>query len=218
MPAFTLVIGNKNYSSWSLRAWLATRQAGIPFAEVLLHLAAPDFRDQALAHSAAARVPVLKHDNLTVWDSLAIIEYLAELRPEAGLWPAEPAARAIARSISAEMHSSFGALRSRMPMNLRKDLRGKGRGPGVAEDVARIAAIWRECRSRHAAGGPFLFGAWSAADAMYTPVASRLRTYGVPLDAGCQAYADAVLAWPAFKEWEAAALAEPWIVPEDEIE
>jgi glutathione S-transferase len=162
-------------------------------------------------------VPVLVHGERVVWDSLAIIEYLAELCPDAGLWPADADARATARSIAAEMHAGFTALRANMPMNLRKTLPGKGRGPGVAPDIERIGAIWRDARSRFGQGGAFLFGRYSAADAMYTPVAARFRTYGITLDPTCQAYADAVLAWPAFLAWQSAALEEPWIIPEDEI-
>ncbi len=218
MPKCTLVIGNKNYSSWSLRAYLALRQSGLPFAEQLIGLHEPDHQQRLLAISPAGRVPVLLHDGLVIWDSLAIIEYLAELAPAAGLWPAEPAARAEARSIAAEMHSSFAALRSNMPMNLRKSLLGRGQGPGVAADLARIRTLWRDARARFGRDGRCLFGAWSAADAMYAPVVTRLVTYGVALDAGSQAYVDAVMAWPALQEWRTAALAEPWIVPEDEVD
>ena len=217
MSACTLIIGNRNYSSWSLRGWLAASLSGVEFRVELVRLSEPGTHAALLGHSPAGRVPVLRHGDRVIWDSLAIIEYLAELCPHAGLWPADAAARALARSISAEMHAGFTALRSNMPMNLRKALPGKGRGPGVAEDIERIATIWREARDRFGGDGPFLFGRYSAADAMYTPVASRFRTYGVALDATCQAYADAALAWPAFLAWQAAALEEPWIIPEDEV-
>jgi glutathione S-transferase len=217
MSACTLIIGNRNYSSWSLRGWLAASQSGIDFETKLVRLSEPGSRTGLLAHSPAGRVPVLVHGERVVWDSLAIIEYLAELCPQAGLWPADAAARAMARSIAAEMHAGFAALRAHMPMNLRKALPGKGRGPGVAEDIERIGAIWREARERFGQGGSFLFGRYSAADAMYTPVASRFRTYGVALDPACQAYADAVLAGPAFLAWQKDALEEPWIIPEDEV-
>ena len=160
---------------------------------------------------------MLRHDERVVWDSLAIIEYLAELCPDAGLWPADAGARATARSIAAELHAGFAALRAAMPMNLRKSLPGKGRGPGVADNIERIGAIWREARGRFGSDGPFLFGRYGAADAMYTPVATRFRTYGVELDATCQAYADAVLTWPAFLAWQEEALEEPWIIAEDEV-
>ncbi|HZA67822.1 MAG TPA: glutathione S-transferase family protein [Geminicoccaceae bacterium] len=217
MSAFTLVVGNKSYSSWSLRGWLAARAAGVPFDEVLIRLSEPGSKAKLLEHSPAGRVPVLKHGERTVWDSLAIIEYLAEVCPQAGLWPTDPAARAHARSISAEMHAGFQALRSHMPMNLRKSLPGKGRGRDVAEDVERICAIWSDCRARFGAGEPFLFGRFTAADVMYTPVATRFRTYAVELDDVCQAYVDAVLARPDFLEWHAAALEEPWVIEEDEV-
>ncbi len=216
MTACTLIIGNRNYSSWSLRGWLAASQSGLAFETELVRLSEPGSHAALLRHSPAGRVPVLKHGDRVVWDSLAIIEYLAELCPDAGLWPADTDARAMARSIAAEMHAGFAALRDQMPMNLRKDLPGKGRGPGVALDIARVTAIWHACRARFGEGGPFLFGRYSAADAMYTPVASRFRTYGVALDAPGQAYADAVLAWPAFLAWQTEALNEPWVIAEDE--
>jgi glutathione S-transferase len=214
---FTLVVGNKNYSSWSLRGWLAARTAGVAFDEVLVRLSEPTSKDDLLKHSPAGKVPVLKHGERVVWDSLAIVEYLAEIRLEAGLWPADPAARAHARSITAEMHSGFHALRANMPMNLRKSLPGRGRRRDVKEDIERISALWRDCRARHGAAGSFLFGRFSAADVMYTPVATRFRTYAVELDGACRDYVDAVLARPDFCEWHAAALAEPWVIAEDEV-
>jgi glutathione S-transferase len=214
---FTLVIGNKNYSSWSLRGFLAARLADVPFDEVLVRLSEPGSKDQLLRHSPAGKVPVLKHGARVIWDSLAIIEYLAEIRPDAGLWPADLAARAHARSICAEMHSGFQALRARMPMNLRRSLPGKGRGRDVDDDIARVCAIWADCRARYGAEGPFLFGQFSAADVMYTPVATRFRTYAVELDDLCQDYADAVLTRPDYLAWHEAALEEPWVIPEDEV-
>jgi glutathione S-transferase len=217
VSAFTLVVGNKNYSSWSLRGWLAARAAGVPFDEVLVRLSEPGSKEALLKHSPAGKVPVLKHGERTIWDSLAIIEYLAEIRPDAGLWPADPVARAHARSISAEMHAGFSALRAGMPMNLRKSLPGKGRGRDVAEDIERIGAMWADCRARYGAAGPFLFGRFGAADVMYTPVATRFRTYAVELGDVCQDYVDAVLARPDFLEWHEAALDEPWVIAEDEV-
>jgi glutathione S-transferase len=213
----TLIIGNRNYSSWSLRGWLAASLCGIDFRTELVRLSEPGSHAALLRHSPAGRVPVLKHGERVVWDSLAIIEYLAELCPQAALWPADADARALARSIAAEMHAGFAALRAQMPMNLRKALPGKGRGPGVAEDIARVGAIWQDARSRFGQGDPFLFGRYCAADAMYTPVATRFRTYGVALDPTSQAYVDAVLAWPAFLAWRKEALEEPWIIAEDEV-
>jgi glutathione S-transferase len=218
MAEFTLIVGNKNYSSWSLRGWLAARLAGIEFDEQLVQLSEPGSHSALLAHSPAGKVPVLKHGRRVVWDSLAIVEYLAEQRPAAGLWPAADDARALARSIAAEMHSGFQALRRHLPMNLRKSLPGKGSGPGVDADIARILGIWRDCRQRFGQGGPFLFGQASAADAMYAPVATRFRTYGVALDPVAADYLETILAWPAFREWQAAAREEPWIIPEDEVD
>ena len=219
MSDFTLIVGNKNYSSWSLRPWLALRHAGIPFEERLLLLFDENWKEAIAAVSPSARVPVLLHGERTVWETLAIIEYVHELYPDAGLWPEDRDARAVARAVANEMHAGFIALRNHMPMNLRRtDLKGRGRGPGVEGDIARICEIWRDCRNRYGAGGDFLFGAFGAADAMYAPVVTRLDTYGVELDETCAAYSRAVLTLPAFVEWREAALQEPWIVPEDEID
>ena len=212
MTALTLAIGNKRYSSWSLRPWLALRQAGIAFDEVVIPLYRDGSKAAILAYSSAGKVPVLVHGERVVWDSLAILEYLAETFPAARLWPDDAAARALARSVSAEMHAGFGALREGMPMDLRGPVPGKGRSDAVDADIARVGAIWRDCRARFADRGPFLFGPFTAADAMYAPVATRFRTYGVALDPTCQAYADAVLALPAFLEWQEAALQEPWVI------
>jgi glutathione S-transferase len=212
VAALTLVVGNKRYSSWSLRPWLAMRQAGIAFEEVVIPLYRAESKDALLARSPAGKVPVLEHGERVVWDSLAIMEYLAETFPAAGLWPEDPAARALARSIAAEMHAGFAALRRGMPMDLREHLPGRGRSDAVDADIERVTAIWRDCRARFGGRGPFLFGAFSAADAMYAPVATRFRTYGVALDPICQAYADAVLALPAFLQWQAAAQQEPWVI------
>ncbi len=219
MSEFTLIIGNKNYSSWSLRPWLALRHAGIPFDERLLLLFDENWKEAIAAVSPSGRVPVLQHGEHTIWETLAIIEYANELFPDAGFWPEDRDARATARAIANEMHAGFTALRNHMPMNLRRlDLKGKGRGPGVDEDIVRICEIWCDCRSRYGAGGEFLFGAFCAADAMYAPIVTRLDTYGVDLDTTCAAYSRAVLTLPAFVEWRDAALQEPWIVPEDEID
>ncbi len=212
MAALTLVVGNKNYSSWSLRPWLAMRQARIDFDEIVVPLYQAESKAALLRHSPAGKVPVLVHGDRTIWDSLAIIEYLAETFPAAGLWPEDAADRALARCISAEMHAGFAALRAGMPMNLRERLPGKKRSAAVDADIARITAIWRDCRTRFGEGGPFLFGTFTAADAMYAPVAARFRIYGVELEPTCRAYADAVLALPAFQEWQAAAQEEPWVI------
>ncbi len=203
----TLVIGNKNYSSWSLRPWLALKQAGIPFEEAMVDLYAPDAKAQLARHSPSSRVPALIDGALTVWDSIAICEYAAEIEP--ALWPQDRAARATARAVSAEMHSGFAALRSNMPMDCQARLPGAGRTPESEKDIARIAALWEECRGRHGAGGPFLFGRFSIADAMYAPVVWRFRSYGVELPAIARDYADTMEALPAMQHWLAAALAEP---------
>lgn len=212
MSAIELVIANQNYSSWSLRPWLALKQTGLPFSLTVIPLKQEYTKAQILARSPSGKVPALVHDGLTVWDSLAICEYLAELAPDAGLWPADRAARATARSVSAEMHSSFTALRSNMPMNIRGDLPGWGRAPGVADDIARIEAIWTDLRQRFGSHGPYLFGGFTIADAMYAPVVTRFKTYGVEINPTAQAYADAVQAHPFMREWTAAALAETWVV------
>jgi glutathione S-transferase len=209
MPELTLYIGNKNYSSWSLRAWLTIKRAGVPFREHVFDLSSPDVRQAIRRHSPSGRVPALVHGNLKVHDSLAICEYLAETCPDAALWPVDAAARALARSVSNEMHSGFAALRTRMPMNVRRACPGKGRADGVSEDIDRITAIWRDCRERFGGAGGFLFGEWSIADAMFAPVVSRFRTYRVDVDRVAAAYMDAVWALPAMQEWKQAAEAEP---------
>ncbi|EKV32708.1 Glutathione S-transferase [Caenispirillum salinarum AK4] len=216
--SMTLVIGNKNYSSWSLRPWLVLKAKGLAFDEELLPLFTPEFRARLAEITPAGRVPVLLDGAITVWDSLAIIEYLNDRHDAARVWPAETAARAQARCIAAEMHSGFTALRGAMPMNCRKDLRGRVKmTDALKADIDRIAAIWRDTRAEHGAGGPFLFGGFTAADAMFAPVASRFRTYGVDLDAAGAEYMDAILSMPEMKEWYAAAEAEPWVVNEDEL-
>ena len=216
MPNPVLVVGNKAYSSWSLRPWLLMRQAGIAFDEIRVSLYQEGAKQKILQYSASGRVPVLRHGNLTIWDSLAICEYLAEQYPEKQLWPAETAARAHARSISAEMHAGFTNLRSQMPMNVRREIPGRARTPEVAGEIARIEAIWNDCRSRHGKRGPFLFGAFSIADAMYAPVVSRLRTYGVALAEEAGKYAASIHALPAMQEWIAGARAETEVNPQYE--
>lgn len=203
-----LVVGNKNYSSWSLRPWLALRMAGVDFEEVRIPLYAPASRAEILRWSPAGKVPVLRHGDVTVWESLAICEYAAEvLAPDAGLWPAERVARAHARTITAEMHAGFGALREAMPMNLRARVR-LPLAPAVRADVERVLALWNDCRERFGAGGPFLLGAFTIADAMYAPVVTRFHSYGVALPPASQAYADAVRALAPMREWAEAGVAE----------
>lgn len=217
MSKMTLVIGNRNYSSWSMRAGLAMAQTGAAYDEIAVPLDRADTAARIGEYSPSAKVPVLRDGEVTVWDSLAIVEYLAERFPDAGLWPREPVARALARCVSAEMHSGFLPLRANMPMNIRAAKPEHGRAAraeaGVEADIGRIVALWRDCRSRFGGGGPFLFGAFSAADAFYAPVVSRFRTYGVELDRDAQAYAEAVLAWPAVAAWCTAAANEPWTAP-----
>lgn len=210
MTAMTLVIGNKNYSSWSMRPWLTLTQVGAAFEEIVVPLDQPETGEAIAAHSPSGKVPVLRDGALTVWDSLAIIEFLAERFPQAGVWPTAADARAVARAVSAEMHAGFQALRANMPMNIRARFPGRGRADGVDADIARITAIWCDCRSRFGADGPFLFGAFCAADAMYAPVVTRFQTYAVELDPVSDAYAQAVLNWPGVAAWCAAAAAEPW--------
>lgn len=213
MGKLTLVIGNKNYSSWSLRPWLLMRHAGIPFEEVRIPLYNDATRDQIHNYSPSGKIPVLLDGERRVWDSLAICEYIAELYPQHQLWPVDLRTRAVARSVCAEMHSGFMALRENMTMNCRKLLPGKGRGPGVAEDIARITAVWTDCRKRLRQGGDFLFGHFSIADAMYAPVALRFHTYAVDLDPVCAAYAKTLLELPAVQDWVVQSHAEPEVLP-----
>lgn len=204
MAEFTLVIGDRNFSSWSLRPWLLMRGAGIPFDEAPVRLRQPDSKQNILRHSPSGKVPVLKTHGLVIWDSLAIAEYLAERFPEKSLWPKEVSARAHARAVSAEMHSGFQALRTHLPMDILGHYPGRGAdGEGVAADIARVQEIWHDCRETHSAKGPFLFGAFSIADAMFAPVVTRFITYGVERDAICQDYMDAVMNLPGMREWRA---------------
>ena len=211
--ALKLVIGNKNYSSWSMRPWLALRANNIPFDEVFISLYTGEAdKKRILSFTHSGKVPALIDGDVTVWDSLAVIEYVAERFPQARLWPEDPARRAHARSISAEMHSGFAALRNECGMNLHRPVRAKALSDAARADVARIQAIWTDCRRRHAKAGPFLFGALSAADAMYAPVVHRFRTYAIAGAPEVQAYMDSMMALPAFQEWTRAALAETMII------
>jgi glutathione S-transferase len=215
-----LIIGNKNYSSWSLRPWLALKVAGVPFEEVFVRIMIPETPKALAKYKATGKVPLLAHNGLVIWDSLAIIEYAAETWGTKPVWPKNKKARARARSVAAEMHSSFGALRNACPMNLRrpKKLPPGGVSDAVAKDVARIEAIWAECRKEFGKGGPFLFGKFSAADAMFAPVCTRLDTFAIPVSKASRAYMDAVIATPAFQQWKADAAKETWIIPEDEVD
>ena len=202
-----LVIGNKNYSSWSLRAWIALKVLGIPFDELRIPLYRPGSKERILGYSPAGKVPVLRDGDTVVWDSLAILEYLAERYPQ--LWPTDRAERAKARAIAAEMHSGFAQLREHMSMNTRKRYPGKGRTPAVMQDIERIDAIWAQAK------GPFLFGAFTAADAMYAPVVLRFRTYEV--EPRNKKYMQAVLELPAMREWIEAAEREAESIPEQDL-
>ena len=202
-----LIIGDRNFSSWSLRPWLALKQAGVAFEEVGVRLYAGNTRSEILKHSPSGKVPCLIDGDTVVWDSLAICEYVAEQVP--ALWPADRARRAEARAVSAEMHSGFKALRKGYPMDVRAALPDHPRDAEIEADVARIVAIWEGCRARFAADGPFLFGTFSIADAMYAPVVWRFHTYGVALPPAAAAWAEHLRGLPAMQEWRAAALAEP---------
>lgn len=204
-----LVIGNKNYSSWSLRGWLLVELSGAAYRETLVPLFRADTHARLLEHSPTGKVPVLKTEDAgVIWDSLAIAEYLAERFPEAGLWPRDVAARAMARSACAEMHSGFGALRSHMPMDMQRNAPLASVTDEVKHDIQRIVALWAGCRERFGQGGPYLFAQLSIADAYFAPVASRLRSYGVQLPADAAAYVDTIFQWPAFQRWHQAALKE----------
>jgi glutathione S-transferase len=207
-----LIIGNKLYSSWSLRPWLLLKAFDIPFEEIVIPLYREGSRERILEHSPSGKVPCLI-DGVTVWESLAIVEYLAETYPGQAIWPKEKAARAHARSASTEMHAGFQALRQSCPMNLGKRFVANDRGPAVKSELARIEALWAEARSRFGRGGPFLYGAFSAADAMYAPVVTRLDTYQLEVSAKTREYMDAILKHPAFVAWREAALKEPWDLP-----
>ncbi len=216
MTRATLTISSKNYSSWSLRGWLLAKFAKLEFDEILVSPDDADSRKELLLLSPSILVPCLVHDGVKVWDTLAIAEYLHEIKPKSGLLPADRAARAHCRAICGEMHSGFTSLRSALPMNLKRTFTGYRIWGRALADMERVTAIWRECLATY--GGPFLFGKRSMADAMYAPVATRFRTYGVPLDPVCQGYADRLLAMPEMLEWVAAAEAEVEEIDELDME
>lgn len=215
-----LVIANKLYSSWSLRPWMLMRELGIAFDEEVIPLRKPDTKARILARSGAGKCPVLIDGDVTVWESLAIAEYLAEKFPDKGVWPADARARAHARAASNEMHAGFQPLRAACPMNLGKRFAQRDFGPDVAASVARLEELWREARARFGskAGGPFLYGAFTAADALFAPVVTRLDTYQIAVASDTRTYMDTVLATESFRTWKAAALAEPrdWDIAEYE--
>jgi glutathione S-transferase len=201
-----LIIGDKRFSSWSMRPWLVLQIAGVPFTEQIIALDQPDTRAQILKYSPSGRVPALVGEHGTIIDSLAICEYLAELFPKADLWPRDIAARAQARSACAQMHSGFTSLRSHMPMDLRRDQALEVISVDTQDDIERVIALWAECRAASTEQGPFLFGKPGIVDAFFAPVAVRLRTYRVELPADAAAYVDTLYQWPAFKRWQQAGL------------
>ena len=227
MPEFTIILGNKAYSSWSLRGWLLLKLTGASFDEVVIPLDRPETKTAIRAYNPSGRVPALVAEGHRVWDTLAIAEYLHEEFPQAGLWPRNRAARALARSIAAEMHAGFATLRARLPMDLKRAplAAGGGSAPGggsasdraLAGEIGRIQAIWADCRGRFGGAGDFLFGRFCAADAFYAPVATRFVTYGVALEGAAADYRDALMAWPDLAAWIVAAQAEPWVIEEHSL-
>ncbi|HWX70261.1 MAG TPA: glutathione S-transferase family protein [Steroidobacteraceae bacterium] len=215
MAPLTLVIGNKNYSSWSLRAWLFMKHAGVEFQEILVTLDSSGTREQLDRYGPSGRVPVLRHGKLCVWDSLAVCEYIAEVSDKG--WPKAREARAVARSVSAEMHSGFTTLRSLWPMNARARNRRTAVTAALEADVERIDQIWNDCRVRFGGDGPWLFGEYSVADAMYAPVVLRFNTYGAHISQTARWYMASVLEDAALQEWLAAAKQEPWTIAADEV-
>ena len=211
-----LLIGNRNYSSWSLRPWLVLKHFGIPFEDEVVQLQGDGFREELARRSPTGRVPVLFDGDLVIVETIAIIEYLADRFADKAIWPADVKQRALARAAAAEMHSAFLALRSNAPMNLRASHPGKVSPDAVARDLHRLETLWGELLTR--SGGPFLFGAFTAADAMFAPVATRLRTYGLPVSDVAGGYVEAIYSLPAFQEWLGLALHEPWIIDDDEID
>ncbi|MDP9137233.1 MAG: glutathione S-transferase family protein [Pseudomonadota bacterium] len=217
MSRYQLVIGNKNYSSWSMRPWIAMRHFGFDFEETVIQLDQPATSRRIGRHSRAGRVPVLHDGKITVWESLAILEYLGEINPR--MWPRNRAARAMARAAANEMHAGFAALRNSLPMNLRRVRRPLSTplAADVKADISRIEQLWRDCREAHGKGGPFLFGRFTIADAMYAPVVTRFDTYAVDVGKATRAYMDAVAATKALTAWKQSALQESWIIHADEV-
>jgi glutathione S-transferase len=211
-----LILGNKNYSSWSFRPWIGMKAAGIAFEETVISLEAKDFKARVTALSGAGKVPVLVDGDVRVWESLAILEYVAEKFPTAALWPENAGIRANARAVASEMHAGFLPLRRQLPMNMWRPVKPRTLDAEAATNVARIDAIWTECLAK--SGGPFLFGKFGAADAMFAPVVSRFHTYAVAVSTVARSYMNAVMALPAWREWRAAALREPWVLSHDEVD
>ena len=213
-----LLIGNKKYSSWSFRPWFAMRVAGIAFEEQVIPFESDAFRRDVGGVSGTGKVPVLIDGDIAIWESLAILEYLAEKIPAAGLWPKDVAARAHARAVANEMHAGFQALRNHLPMNVARRINRRELPPPVVANVRRIETLWADCRARFGKAGPFLFGAFGNADAMYAPVVSRFHTYAVDVGPQSRDYMTAMMALPAWQEWVAAGIKEPWLFADDEID
>jgi glutathione S-transferase len=213
-----LIIGNKNYSSWSMRPWIAMKAAGIPFDETVISLYVEGSEAKIRAHSPAGKVPILIDGEIRVWESLAILEYLAEKFPAVNFWPSDPAARALARAISTEMHAGFVPLRQQCGMNMWRPPGKRDLSDDAKANIARVQALWTDARSRFGAGGPFLFGKFSAADAMYAPIVSRFETYAIDVTAPVAAYMQAMIALPAWAEWRRAALRETWVIQKFEYD
>jgi glutathione S-transferase len=212
MAGLFLLIGNKKYSSWSLRPWIVMKQAGLKFDEQFVALQQPNTKANILKHSPSGKVPFLRHGKIEVWESLAICEYLNEAFPKAGLWPRDKAARAQARAVSNEMHGGFADLRRYLPMDVSRRIDEPSRAQAVKGEIDRIAALWTQCRRKYGKGGAFLFGKFSIADGMFAPVVTRFSTYGVKLPPVAAAYVKTMMALPAMKEWIAAAKEEPWVI------
>jgi glutathione S-transferase len=213
-----LLIGNKKYSSWSFRPWLALSVAGIPFEERVVPFDSEEFAREVVGVSGTGKVPVLIDGDIRIWESLAILEYVAEKFPAASLWPKEVAARAHARVVANEMHAGFQAMRNHLSMNFARRVIKRDLTPEVIANVRRIEELWADCRARFGKGGPFLFGAFSNADAMYAPVVGRFHTYDVDVGEGTRAYMKTIMALPAWQQWVAAGIKEPWLFAEDEVD
>ena len=212
MAGLFLLIGNRKYSSWSLRPWIVLKQAGLKFEEKLVRLQQPDTTAKIKKYSPSGKVPFLKHGKVEVWESLAICEYLAEAFPKAGLWPKDKAARARARAVANEMHGGFADLRRFLPMDVNRRIDEPARAAAVKGEIERIVEIWTQCRRKFGKGGPFLFGKFSIADGMYAPVVTRFVTYGVKLPPVAAAYVKTMINLPAMQEWIAAAGKESWLI------
>ena len=212
-----LIIGNKAYSSWSLRPWIAMKQLGLAFDEVVIPMNQPETRAQMLRYAPTGLVPTLVDGDVTIFETLAILEYLNDKYPAAGLWPKDIGARAHARAVACEMHAGFAALRRDCPFNIRRAVKKHELSPEAAKNASRIDALWSDCRARFGAGGPFLFGHFTAADAMFAPIVNRLHVYDVPRSVVAQAYMDTIQALPAWQQWAAEAQRETWVIESSEV-